>query len=125
MEGHAFLKLEHQRLKILELPALRQTRLELERERLEINQGVEHAVEHVEIREVAPRHRVDRTGIVGHGDAQCAAFARRVLGEARPWQQQCAGGCGGRLHDSAPVQLQPINVVAHFQILPDGFIALI
>ena len=90
VEFHALDEIEHQGLRIGELPRLGKTRLELERLRLEVDQRVEHRVEHVEVRQVAAGHRIDGGRVVGHREPQRAALARRRLRERAAPAAACA-----------------------------------
>ena len=114
MKFHAIDEIEHQRLRIGERPGLRKPGLELQRLRHEIDQRVEHRIERIEVRQVAARHRVERSRIVGHRQPQPAALARALLGQCRRGQRERAGA-GDRALD----QLTTVEPHGRVRILHD------
>ena len=96
-------EIENQRFRIGEAPGFGKTRLEFQRPRFEIDEGVEHGVKHVEIGAIASGHRIDRARIVRHRDAQRASPPGRCLRRQVLRHDQRASGCGGGLQQVAAI----------------------
>jgi hypothetical protein len=96
--------------------------LEVEGERIEIDEVVEHRIENVEVRQVAPGHRLYRAGVERNGDPQRPASARRLRSD---WlrQQRDTGGGHCACQDRAAINARGIGLrLGDHIVLPALFI---